>query len=274
METEVLAYECKNCGFKDFAISGFYNGISYSPFICLKCKKLITLIDKLKLTSSQAVCPNCKFELVNFHSSEEANVLKKSDGKLICPNCGKPEFETMSLKICYDKNPRISRGSIEVGDLTGRTIQYDVFVIKERSKIPAKLIQYHEKQKLILKFQNEKYEVSFYSNWFKTLRELDEIVNKNGLKILCNGTSKYTGVLGLIVTMGDGSACYYKDPKEKNVKKKPQEVPTLGYNYWNDYATEKEQRISFFGKEFAKLIEKGRDYVHKEIEKSKKEREK
>ncbi|MBI2580747.1 hypothetical protein HYV85_02965 [Candidatus Woesearchaeota archaeon] len=151
------------------------------------------------------------------------------------------------------------------------TYKYGVFILKNDSKIPAELIQDYEKRKLILNFQDKKYEIAFNENWFLTLRKLDKISNKEGYKILCNGTSKYVGVAGFIINMADGTSCYYKDPNNKNEKNKLKTVQTLSYSYWNEYATEKEQRVSFFGKEFVEATDKGWDAVMKEIRKEKKQ---
>lgn len=137
----------------------------------------------------------------------------------------------------------------EVVAMNRTVFKYDVFVLKNDSKIPAELVQDYEKRKLTLRFQNKKYEIDFDENWFRTLRELDKISNKDGYRILCNGTSKYVGVAGFIINMADGTSCYYKDPNIKSTKNKLKTVQTLSYSYWNEYVGEKEQRISFFGKE-------------------------
>lgn len=131
---------------------------------------------------------------------------------------------------------------------------YKIFVLQNSKKIPATIRKDYKNKKLVLKFENKKYENKFDANWFRTLRVLDNLVDKGGYRILCNGTSKHCGVMGFIATMADGSECYYMDPNAGKDEKKMKTIDTLEYSSWNEYVAEEEQRISFFGKKFVDFM--------------------
>ena len=79
--------------------------------------------------------------------------------------------------------------------------------------------------------KSKTYSVDFEDNYFKTLLALDKLVNADGFKILCNGTSKDTFCRGFCINMAQGDKIYYKNPKTQKLEVKD----TLKYEEWNEY---------------------------------------
>ena len=121
--------------------------------------------------------------------------------------------------------------------------EYNVYIIrKSNTKIPARILENITTKTLKIIFGNKEYSVDFEDNWFKTLRILDNKLNEEGYKILCNGTSKKVYATGFCLNMGDGNTSYHAKDSDVEV------VNTFEYHDWNEYTTKEEQQISFFGK--------------------------
>ena len=121
--------------------------------------------------------------------------------------------------------------------------KYGVYVLdKQENKIKAIIIQTYSPRKLSILFNKQKHEIFFDSNWYETLRNLDNVLNRQGFKILCNGTSKGVYPSGFCTNMGDGSTCY--DFRKHSSVKELLRVNTLEYSDWNEYTNRIEQEIS------------------------------
>lgn len=120
--------------------------------------------------------------------------------------------------------------------------EYVVFIVKNDDYLPARLVKDRVNKSLSLKSGGITFSQDFYGNWFLTLRKLDDQAGEKGLRIINNGTSRNVYSCGFCVNMGDGSLSYHNDGGLEVVE-------TLKYSDWNEYATEDEQKRSFFVKE-------------------------
>tara|TARA_Y100000310_G_scaffold345858_1_gene471573 strand:+ start:4192 stop:4851 length:660 start_codon:yes stop_codon:yes gene_type:complete len=158
------------------------------------------------------------------------------------------KIESKGYKLLNtDKQNKAIGGFLAVSNKEETLFEYDIFIIKNNKQIAVKIIKDIKNNTLELKSKEGNFKVNFDNNWFKTLRLLDNKLNKKDLKILCNGTSKKVLATSFCLNMGDGSSAY-----RIIEEKKTQLVNILEYSDWNEYATNEEQKTAFFGKETKK----------------------
>ena len=113
-------------------------------------------------------------------------------------------------------------------------IEHAIFVLDSHStKLPAKLILNSKTGKLSIEFNDLNFEVEKELNFFKQIRKLDEKVNENGLKLLCNATSFGVFSIGLRSDWSRGVSAYTYDTRSINV---------FECSWWNKYASQKDQK--------------------------------
>lgn len=118
--------------------------------------------------------------------------------------------------------------------------EYEIHVLDAQDNcIKAKIIKDYNSKELTILFNKKEYKEQFDNNWYNTLRNLDEELNKQGFRIICNGTSKGVYPSGFCTNMGDGSLCYDYNNHAK-VEKLPT-VNTFEYSDWNEYVSRQEQ---------------------------------
>ncbi|MFH2028269.1 MAG: hypothetical protein ABIJ08_03985 [Nanoarchaeota archaeon] len=113
---------------------------------------------------------------------------------------------------------------------------HNIKVIGNNKKFEAELVVDQDKKRLTIKFNDKEYSIDYNKNHYQTLRDLDRKLNKDGFKILCNGTSKNVFCAGFCLTMANGEQVRYTTP-DGEIKLKE----TYAYEEWNEYATQEEQ---------------------------------
>jgi len=113
-----------------------------------------------------------------------------------------------------------------------------VFVEKQGKRISAEIEV--KESSMEIRFEDKIKSVALNkNNVFETLRQLDDELNKEGYKIICNGTSLNVWPAGFCLNMGDGSLAYRFGKGEKAIL-----IKVLEYNDWNEYATKENQKKS------------------------------
>ena len=172
--------------------------------------------------------------------------LNKKGYRLICngtskgswPLLRREETRTMVNKLqqknCFDifeysKWNEYDNDKINLGE--GEVYIQD---IKTKKKVKGILRFNYETQEVGLTFDSEIYRqpLETYTH-FEIIRNLDEILNKKGLRLICNATSIDVWPIGLSGNMGFGMIAVWLKSFEH--------VSCYEYSLWNRYATRKQQ---------------------------------
>jgi len=134
------------------------------------------------------------------------------------------------------------------GKVAKPVVPYNIEVLEDEKFLPATLYKDVLQEQLVIKVGDDFREQVFINDWFFTLRVLDEKLNQENRKIICNGTSKKVIALGACLDMGDGSLSYrYLDQSAKEARVS---VDTLVRESWNEYVSEEVQLSGRFKKRF------------------------
>jgi hypothetical protein len=134
------------------------------------------------------------------------------------------------------------------GKVARPVVPYNIEVLEDEKFLPATLYKDVLQEQLVIKVGDDFREQVFINDWFFTLRVLDQKLNQENRKIICNGTSKKVIALGACLDMGDGSFSYrYLDQSAKEARVS---VDTLVREPWNEYVSEEGQLSGRFKKRF------------------------
>lgn len=117
-----------------------------------------------------------------------------------------------------------------------------VKIVASDGKKKEAIIKIKEYDFLSIEIGGKTYLVEYKNNAYQTIRHLDLAVNKDGYKILCNGTSKNVVCMGFCANMAEGYKVYYDNPETKEMEVKD----TFDCEDWNEYATFEEQLRTLF----------------------------